>query len=123
MGDLRLHPFDLLLRMSIACAVQCALYGWWSGELAEAVAYVQRHENPFAMKGALLFNATLAFCMSFVSFYSNRATSTLSVAVVGNVKQIFLIGFALMLFKDEFDLVKAVGVVLTIVGGFVVSGA
>ena len=63
-------------------------------------------------------NASLAFVMSFASFYTNRATSTLSMAVVGNIKQIALVVCAAILFRETFDTLKLSGVLLTILGGF-----
>ena len=104
--------------MSSLCALQSVLYAWYTGELSDAIQFLTSLDALWPVVRALLGNAAMAFAMSFVSFYANRATSTLSVAVVGNVKQVALIALAVLLFSEEMSAFKLFGIALTVLGGF-----
>jgi drug/metabolite transporter (DMT)-like permease len=116
-GPLRLKPFDLLLRMSVLCTVQCLAYAWFSGELREAALFLRNHDNSTGVAVSLAFNAALAFGLSFVSFSANKSTSSVSMAVVGNVKQVLLILLTVILFADPINGIQTSGIVITFIGG------
>lgn len=116
-GPLRLDPFDLLLRMSLLCTLQCLAYAWLSGELADVAAFFRASDDPALLAAQLASNAALAFALSYLSFVANRATSSLSMSVVGNVKQVLLIALTVWLFGDVLGATQWFGVVLTLIGG------
>lgn len=62
-GRLKLHPLDLLLRMSPLAFVQCVICGWYTGELERVRAYgatTMTRGNAIA----LLVNGFLAFLLN-----------------------------------------------------------
>lgn len=117
-GPLRLDPLDLLLRMSLLCTLQCLAYAWFSGELSDAIAFVASYDNAPTLGAALAFNGALAFALSYASFTANKSTSSLSIAVVGNVKQVLLIVLTVLIFRDPLNGVQAGGIFMTFLGGW-----
>ncbi|KAJ9107161.1 hypothetical protein QFC19_002821 [Naganishia cerealis] len=70
-GRLKLHPLDLLMRMSPLAFMQCVVYGYMSGELKR----VQRYgalEMTRGKAAALLLNGVIAFGLNIVSFTANK---------------------------------------------------
>jgi drug/metabolite transporter (DMT)-like permease len=120
-GELRLDPFDLLFRMSLMCTLQCIVCAWLAGELAAARQFLVDHENASVVTFQLASNAALAFGLSYLSLMGNKSTSSLSMSVVGNVKQAVLIPLTVWLFSDVLSAIQWVGVVMTLAGGAVYS--
>jgi hypothetical protein len=85
-GALRLHPMDLLLRMSPLAFVQTMWYASISGELSE----ILESEISFNMTLTLMMNGVLAFFLNYVSFTANKKTSPLTMTVAGNLSYILL---------------------------------
>lgn len=79
-GRLRLHPLDLLMRMSPLAFVQCVFYGYMSGELAQV-----RRYGATQMTGgkaiALLINGIIACGLNIVSFTANKKAGALTMTV------------------------------------------
>ena len=85
----KLHPLDLLLRMSPLAFLQCVLYAWLSGELAQVWEY-RWCNGPGNSTGkrmgqaevaALAMNGVLAFGLNYVSFTSNKKVGALTMTV------------------------------------------
>lgn len=74
---LKLHPLDLLMRMSPLAFIQCAIYGWMSGELDKVRIYGAT-EMTRSKAISLLINGVLAFGLNVVSFTANKKTSALT---------------------------------------------
>lgn len=72
-GRLKLHPLDLLMRMSPLAFIQCVFYGWWSGELERVRRYGAR-EMTRSKAFALMINGMIAFGLNVVSFSANKKT-------------------------------------------------
>ena len=89
-GRLKLHPLDLLLRMSPLAFIQCVLYSWWSGELKAVRAYGATQMTTTKLS-ALIFNGVIAFFLNIVSFSANKKTSALTMTVSANVKQVLTV--------------------------------
>lgn len=66
-GRLKLHPLDLLLRMSPLACAQCLIISYLSGEMATLVEH-SKTEMHFSNAAGLIFNGVLAFCLNVVSF-------------------------------------------------------
>ena len=83
-GKLKLHPLDLLLRMSPLAAVQCIVFAGFTGELRDMLAYCK---TTLTATGAvaLLVNGAIAFLLNVVSFTANKKTSALTMSVAANV--------------------------------------
>lgn len=81
-GRLKLHPLDLLMRMSVLACAQCVVYAIVSGEAARMFAYAAT-EMTRGKTLALLINGILAFGLNVVSFTANKRTSALTMTVAG----------------------------------------
>lgn len=81
-GRLKLHPLDLLLRMSPLAFIQTMLYSYATGEMELVQEYFQTNltTNVFF---ALLLNGIIAFFLNVVSFTANKKTSALTMTVAG----------------------------------------
>ncbi|GAA5980609.1 hypothetical protein JCM11641_006698 [Rhodosporidiobolus odoratus] len=115
-GRLKLHPLDLLVRMSPLAFTQCVFFGWWSGELDRVREYgateMTRHKAI-----ALAVNGAIAFGLNVVSFSANKKTSALTMTVAANVKQVLTIVLAVLIFNLSLNRTNVIGIVLTLAGG------
>lgn len=113
---LKLHPLDLLLRMSPLAFIQCVLYAHLSGELDRVHAYSVAHMNS-RRAASLAINAAIAFALNVVSFTANSKVGPLSMTVAANVKQVLTILLAVSIFNLTITPTNALGIVLTLFGG------
>ncbi|GAA5919898.1 hypothetical protein JCM6882_004741 [Rhodosporidiobolus microsporus] len=115
-GRLKLHPLDLLVRMSPLAFMQCVFFGWWSGELDRVREYgateMTRHKAI-----ALAVNGAIAFGLNVVSFTANKKTSALTMTVAANVKQVLTIVLAVLIFNVALNPTNVLGISLTLAGG------
>ena len=81
-GRLKLHPLDLLMRMSPLAFIQCVLYGWASGEL-DRVRKFGATEMDREKAVALAINGCIAFGLNYVSFTANKKAGPLTMTVAG----------------------------------------
>ncbi|WWC86512.1 uncharacterized protein L201_001389 [Kwoniella dendrophila CBS 6074] len=115
-GRLRLHPLDLLMRMSPLAFIQCVIYGWYTGEL-ERVRRYGATQMTRSKAIALLFNGVFAFGLNIVSFTANKKAGALTMTVSANCKQVLTIVLAVMLFNLHISPTNGLGILLTLVGG------
>ncbi|KAG0734725.1 hypothetical protein G6F57_010928 [Rhizopus arrhizus] len=115
-GRLKLHPLDLLLRMSPLAFVQTMLYSYLTGEMELVQEYYRTNMN-FSVFCALLLNGVIAFFLNVVSFTANKKTSALTMTVAGNVKQVLSIVLAVVIFDLSITAMNGLGILLTLAGG------
>ncbi|KAI8138729.1 triose-phosphate transporter family-domain-containing protein [Fennellomyces sp. T-0311] len=115
-GRLKLHPLDLLLRMSPLAFAQTLIYSYATGEMALVREFYQT-EFTWTLFFALLVNGIIAFFLNVVSFTANKKTSALTMTVAGNVKQVLSIVLAVIIFKLHITWMNAWGILLTLAGG------
>lgn len=145
-GRLKLHPLDLLVRMSPLAFMQCVFFGWWSGELEQVRVYGAT-EMTRQKAIALAINGAIAFGLNVVSFTANKKTSALTMTVAGegslslspvsgtcpssggargadsgtrsiaNVKQVLTIVLAVVIFNFRLNPTNLLGITLTLAGG------
>ncbi|KAI9489188.1 triose-phosphate transporter family-domain-containing protein [Zychaea mexicana] len=115
-GRLKLHPLDLLLRMSPLAFMQTLVYAYATGEMAQ-VREFYRTGFTWTLAFALLVNGVIAFFLNVVSFTANKKTSALTMTVAGNVKQVLSIVLAVIIFKLHITWMNAWGILLTLGGG------
>lgn len=70
-GRLKLHPLDLLIRMSPLAFVQCVFASWWTGELAKVREFGATQMDTSKYVG-LIINGAMAFFLNVVSFTVGR---------------------------------------------------
>ncbi|ORX51338.1 TPT-domain-containing protein [Hesseltinella vesiculosa] len=115
-GRLKLHPLDLLLRMSPLAFIQCVFYSYTTGELQRVREFC--HDNmTMSLAAGLFVNGAIAFALNIVSFTANKKTSALTMTVAGNVKQVLSIILAVIIFKLNINLTNSFGIALTLLGG------
>lgn len=83
-GRLKLHPLDLLLRMSPLAFIQTMIYSYLTGEMQLVQEYCKTSMN-FSVFCALLLNGVIAFFLNVVSFTANKKTSALTMTVAGKI--------------------------------------
>lgn len=66
-GRLKLHPLDLLLRMSPLAFIQCVFASWWTGELSRVREFGATEMTRGKLLG-LIVNGAIAFFLNVVSF-------------------------------------------------------
>ncbi|KAI8348833.1 triose-phosphate transporter family-domain-containing protein [Choanephora cucurbitarum] len=115
-GRLKLHPLDLLLRMSPLAFVQTMIYSYITGEMAEVIEFCNT-KMTISVCVALLINGILAFFLNVVSFTANKKTSALTMTVAGNVKQVLSIVLAVIIFNLNITFTNSIGILLTLAGG------
>ncbi|CAO3590790.1 unnamed protein product [Absidia cylindrospora] len=115
-GRLKLHPLDLLLRMSPLAFLQTTAYAYLTGEMAQVQEFMQTRAT-WSFAFALLVNGVLAFFLNVVSFTANKKTSALTMTVAGNVKQVLSIVLAMVIFDLRLTMMNSVGILLTLAGG------
>jgi hypothetical protein len=81
-GRLKLHPLDLLLRMSPIAFVQTVIYSYFTGELHEVRNFVSTDMHA-GMYLALLLNGIVAFSLNVVSFTANKQAGPVTMTVAG----------------------------------------
>jgi len=115
-GRLKLHPLDLLIRMSPLAFMQCVLWAWYSGELDRVRIYgvtEMTRQKAFA----LMMNGLIAFGLNIVSFTANKKTSALTMTVAANVKQVLTVILAVIIFNLTINPTNLFGITLTLAGG------
>jgi drug/metabolite transporter (DMT)-like permease len=115
-GKLRLHPLDLLLRMSPLACIQTVIYAWLTGEADAVIAFTKRDMDGYLLL-ALCANGLIAFLLNIVSFTANKKTSALTMTVAGNIKQVLSIVLAVFIFNLTITGMNALGIALTLIGG------
>jgi hypothetical protein len=87
-GRLKLHPLDLLLRMSPLAFCQTLVYSYITGEMSQVKAFVSTSFS-WSLAFALIANGIIAFFLNVVSFTANKKTSALTMTVAGKNRTIF----------------------------------
>jgi hypothetical protein len=138
-GNLKLHPFDLLRRMGFLSFLQCLLIAYVLGDWQDCERLLMSLQGLSSLMGfklsstwtlfsyeasastllavALFLNGLMAFFLNYVSFTANKKTSALSMTVAGNVKQAVSILLSVWIFHYVISALNGVGILLTLIGG------
>lgn len=128
-GHLKLHPLDLLWRMSLMSAIQCGIIAQFNGETASAASYMDKMNNgklsftPSAFAFHMASNASLAFLINYVSFAASAIIGPLAISVAANVKQVMVIILSIFMFGFKMTALNGIGVPVTLLGGLWYSSA
>ncbi|KAG8876164.1 UAA transporter [Tulasnella sp. 331] len=125
MRIIKLHPLDLLARMSPLACVQCLLYSVLTGEARKIYAHgvgggagVGWNNGGWGMSLMVLgLNGVIAFMLNVVSLTANQMNGPLTMTVAANVKQVLTILLAMSVFKLPVGLTNSAGITLTLAGG------
>jgi drug/metabolite transporter (DMT)-like permease len=117
---IKLHPLDLLLRMSFMAFPQCLFMSFATGEAWGVRDYLLHSGyKPYSwMQFATLqaLNAFSAFAINWVSFSASKHLGPLSQSVLGNLKQVITIVVSVMIFSFVVNWINGVGAIMTILG-------
>ena len=81
-SGIKLHPLDLLGRMSPLAFIQCVIYGWATGELEGVSKFGATYMDKKKFL-ALCINGIIAFGLNVVSFTANKKSGPLAISVAG----------------------------------------
>jgi len=114
-GDLKLHPFDLLQYMSGYAMIQMLAYLTLDGTLAATYSHLRETATPLTFV-MILLNGAGAFFLNIVSFQANKSTSPLAMNVAGITKQVMAIILGIVIFATPVTSLSAFGVCVTSLG-------
>ncbi|KAI9096874.1 hypothetical protein DFS34DRAFT_642999 [Phlyctochytrium arcticum] len=80
-GPLKLHPLDLLHKMSPLAFIQTILLAYCSGEIHKIRSLWWSQSFSPGLTFVLIANGIIAFALNFVSFSANKETSALTMGV------------------------------------------
>eukprot|EP00045_Choanoeca_perplexa_P017737 m.264152 g.264152 ORF g.264152 m.264152 type:complete len:321 (+) comp17618_c0_seq8:156-1118(+) len=114
-GELKLHPFDLLQYMAGWAMAQMLVLLVSTGELEECITHVRTigSQSTYAM---IAINGSGAFLLNIVSFNANKKTSPLAMNIGGITKQVLAIVLGIVIFHTPVTSLSALGVLITIAG-------
>ena len=110
----RLHPLDLLRRMSLY-AFFLLLPLVWIIERPHMLDEWKGNGDPFSYF-VLLVSGFMAFALNISNFETTKKTSALTVTVAGNVKHILTIVLSIVIFKNPISSTNFLGSVVAIGG-------
>ena len=114
-GDLKLHEIDLLSKMAPLALLQIGFLALVSGEVAEI--YDRWGElSVTAAPQVVLLSGLLSFTLNVSSFIANKTTSSLTLSIAANVKQVLIVAIATAYFGDDIALLNGAGIVTVILG-------
>ncbi|KAI8922402.1 triose-phosphate transporter family-domain-containing protein [Powellomyces hirtus] len=116
-GSLKLHPLDLLLRMSPLAFIQTVAWSFVTGESEAVLTWWDAGNLTWVMGLLLAVNGGLAFGLNVASFVANKRTGALTMCVAGNVKQVLSIVLSVIIFKLAITTTNAMGILITLTGG------
>ncbi|KAH9197869.1 hypothetical protein AeNC1_000146 [Aphanomyces euteiches] len=115
-GAIKMHPADLILHQAPLSAVWCAVAIFVCGEWDSIFSGTSNENLVHAMSWYFL-TGVLSFALNLTSFFANRATSALTLAVCANIKQVVVIALSVYLHGDHMTIQTVFGVFLVTVGG------
>lgn len=114
-GDLKLHPFDLLQYMSGHAMIQMFIVLYANGELHRCMDHL--NENATSTTWTMIaVNGCGAFLLNVVSFNANKKTSPLAMNIGGIAKQVLAIILGILVFATPITAFSVFGVLVTTIG-------
>jgi hypothetical protein len=113
--SLKLHPFELLLRVSPFAAVQSLLFAWVNGEHRVLLEITNNGHSSHLAFHLFLANGMLAFAQNVSSFHANKYAGALTLIMCTNLKQLCTIVLAVKIFETSITGTQAFGIFAVLV--------
>lgn len=126
-GSLKLHPLELLHRISLLSFLQALALSVLTGELQRchaeyfSAASIDHYHKlkPRTILLAVLGNGLLALALHVSSFATNKNMGALTMTICANFKQLVVIIIGLWLWEGLLTMINATGFILSIAGAAV----
>lgn len=115
-GSLKLHPIDLLRRMSPLATLQCGLLSVLGGEVSDIRSQWGKDGYGFPTVLMLLLSGICAFVLNVTSFMANKLTSPLTLCIASNVKQVVMLFLGTLVFGTDISRMNGLGIAVVLVG-------
>mmetsp|Transcript_34435 Transcript_34435/g.34628 ORF Transcript_34435/g.34628 Transcript_34435/m.34628 type:complete len:340 (-) Transcript_34435:298-1317(-) len=119
-GELKLHPVDLLGHMAPLAMVQCLVFSYFTGEVADICRRWSAEISPFTGNPMVLtvvvVSGIFSFTLNICSLMANKLTSPLTLCIASNVKQVLMITFGTMIFGDQITVLNGSGILIVLAG-------
>ncbi|KAF7864088.1 hypothetical protein EAF04_007053 [Stromatinia cepivora] len=128
--QLSIPALPIMQSVAPLAGIQATIWSYMNGEIDEfLVKQISSHSSPLtsSISGLLLIltNGIVAFLLNWSSFVTNKKAGALTMAVLGNIKQVLSMAASLVVFRDAesqvHGLMHVFGVLLALGGGFLYS--
>ncbi len=116
-GELKLAEMDLLYKMCPLALLQLGLVSLLNGEVSAICAKWESLVLSSAPQVVLL-TGVLSFSLNISSFIANKVTSSLTLCIAANIKQVLLVALGTAYFGDHVSLVNALGILIVVFGSY-----
>jgi uncharacterized membrane protein len=112
--EYQLHPMTMLSKLLPMASIVMFLMAVINGEL-QAFLLVYK-EISITTYFWILFSAIMSFALNWTNFLANKNTSPLTMSILGNLKQVILVVFSVVLFHSTITGTSSIGIVIATVG-------
>lgn len=117
-GEMHISPLDLMQKMMLPCVSQCLFVSYFVGEtslISNLFGKNFEYRKGYALN--ICMNSIFAMILNCFNFSTSSRTSALTMAIIGNMKQIVLVVSALIIFDKKISVFNSIGIAMAIAGG------
>ncbi|TGO85621.1 hypothetical protein BPOR_0379g00060 [Botrytis porri] len=127
---LSIPALTIIHHVAPLAGIQATIWSYMNGEIDEfLVKHISSTSSPLSTSSSgillILTNGLVAFLLNWSSFTTNKKAGALTMAVLGNIKQVISIAISIVIFRDanasSAGCAHMVGILLALGGGFLYS--